>query len=413
VKEAKRICGVESREAFSSRSSSVVVDDVNAKLDASFVGTEAQRRVSFAAKLLDERSTHSGESSNDLETGNAKIEEEKKIEETKMNSGHHSGSLLNSGSNSGSRSRWRLSRVLQSTLSDEHTCMKKEFVKEMRLLSKLRHPNIVTVMGAVIDNVHEPMLVMEYMQNGSLYDLIHNKTVEFGGEVILPILRDIASGMRFLHSANPSVIHSDLKAANVLVDSRFHAKVADFGLSQKKKSGGGGGTPYWMSPELLLGETGNTCSSDVYSFGIILYEVYSREDPYDGELMWSVIEGVKDPLINKRPPVPSDCPPQIKPIMLDCLLRDPDERPGFAHIDQLLKKFDAESVQPMDPIHTLQKKKEQRDATSILLDVFPKHIAECMRNGKKVEPTVKDIVTIFFRKVRVCIVSSCEFVCLI
>ena len=135
AKEAKRICGVESREAFSSRSSSVVVDDVNAKLDASFVGTEAQRRVSFAAKLLDERSTHSGESSNDLETGNAKIEEKK------INSGHHSGSLSNSGSNSGSRSRWRVSRVLQSTLSDEHTCMKKEFVKEMRLLSKLRHPN--------------------------------------------------------------------------------------------------------------------------------------------------------------------------------------------------------------------------------------------------------------------------------
>ena len=343
---------------------------------------------------MDERSTHSGESSNDLETGNAKIEEKK------MNSGLHSGSLsLNSGSNSGSRSRWRVSRVLQSTLSDEHTCMKKEFVKEMRLLSKLRHPNIVTLMGAVIDNVHEPMLVMEYMQNGSLYDLIHNKTVEFGGEVILPILRDIASGMRFLHSANPSVIHSDLKAANVLVDSRFHAKVADFGLSQKKKTGGGEGTPYWMSPELLLGETGNTCSSDVYSFGIILYEVYSREDPYDGELMWSVIEGVKDPLVNKRPPVPSDCPPQIKPIMLDCLLRDPDERPGFAHIDQLLKKFDAESVQPMDPIHTLQKKKEQRDATSVLFDVFPEHIANCLRAGQKVEPTVKDIVTIFFSDV--------------
>lgn len=369
---------------------------MNAKLDASFVGTEAQRRVSFAAKLLDEMSTHSGESSNDVETGNAKIEEEKKIEEAKMNSGSHS---LNSGTNSGSRSRWRVSRVLQSTLTDEHTNMKNEFVKEMRLLSKLRHPNIVTVMGAVIDNVHEPMLVMEYMQNGSLYDLLHNKTVEFGGEVILPILRDIASGMRFLHSANPPVIHCDLKAANVLVDSRFHAKVADFGLSQKKKVGGGGGTPYWMSPELLLGETGNTCSSDVYSFGIILYEVYSREDPYDGELMWSVLEGIKDPLINKRPPVPSDCPPQIKPIMLDCLLRDPNERPSFAHIDQLLKKLDAESVQPTDLIHTLQKKKELRDTTSVLFDVFPKHIAECLRSGQKVEPTVKDIVTIFFSDV--------------
>ena len=381
AQEAKRICGVETRKAFNSRSP--VVDDVK----SSFFGSDAGRRVSFAM-ALDDSSTHSfGSSGDDLEAG---INHEKK----KKNSGTLSGSSPNPGST--------LSRILQSKLSDEHSCMKKEFVREMRLLSKLRHPNIITVMGAVLDNGYEPMLVMEYMHHGSLYDLLHNRTFELEGETILPILTDISSGMRFLHCATPPVIHSDLKAANVLIDSRFRAKVADFGLSQKKKVGGGGGTPYWMAPEILLGETGNTSSSDVYSFGVVLFEVYSRQDPYEGEDYDTVMEQIKDPLINKRPPVPTDCPPQIKTVMSNCLLGDPSQRPDFGEIDQLLKKLDADLVNPADSLHTLQRTKEQnasrrRTDECLLFDVFPKHIAECLLKGQKVEPTVKDCVTIFFR----------------
>ena len=104
------------------------------------------------------------------------------------------------------------------------------------------------------------------MDHGSLYDLLHNETMVIEGEILLPILRDVSQGVRFLHSADPQVIHGDLKAANILVDSRFHAKVADFGLSQKKNLGGTG-TPYWMAPELLRRESSNTAMTDVYSFG--------------------------------------------------------------------------------------------------------------------------------------------------
>lgn len=78
------------------------------------------------------------------------------------------------------------------------------------------------------------------MQMGSLFSLLHNETVPLSGELILPILQDVAKGLRFLHSASPPVIHSDLKSANILVDAQFRAKVADFGLSQKKKIGATG-----------------------------------------------------------------------------------------------------------------------------------------------------------------------------
>lgn len=110
------------------------------------------------------------------------------------------------------------------------------------------------------------MLILEYMDHGSLRDILHNETLAIDGEIILPILRDISQGMRFLHTADPQVIHGDLKAQNILVDSRFRAKVADFGLSQKKKIGGTG-TPFWMAPELLQRESANTSALDVFSFG--------------------------------------------------------------------------------------------------------------------------------------------------
>ena len=85
------------------------------------------------------------------------------------------------------------------------------------------------------------MLFDYTVDHGSLYDLLHNETMELDSELILPILRDITQGMRFLHAADPNpIIHGDLKSQNILVDSRFRGKVADFGLSQKKNLGGTG-----------------------------------------------------------------------------------------------------------------------------------------------------------------------------
>mmetsp|Transcript_26441 Transcript_26441/g.44151 ORF Transcript_26441/g.44151 Transcript_26441/m.44151 type:complete len:1556 (-) Transcript_26441:105-4772(-) len=280
---------------------------------------------------------------------------------------------------------------------DEYVRLKTEFVSEMRHLSKLRHPCITTVMGAVISKKSEPMLVMEYMDHGSLYDLVHNESMVVDGELVLPILRDIAQGVRFLHAASPLVIHGDLKARNVLVDSKFRAKVADFGLSQKKKVGATG-TPLWMAPELLRGESENTDMSDVYSFGIILYEVYSRKDPYEGENHLTVLRDVADPQINKRPKLPKSCPPKIASIMADCLLANPKSRPTFEELDLRLKRLDVENVQPGQMMFSMQKKKEERAARSelLLFDVFPRHVAETLRDGLKVQAESFDCVTIFF-----------------
>ncbi|CAB9499064.1 activated protein kinase catalytic subunit alpha-1 [Seminavis robusta] len=278
----------------------------------------------------------------------------------------------------------------KSSGDQDYAKLKSDFLKEMRHLSKLRHPCITTVMGAVISKNSEPMLVMEYMEHRSLYDLLQHPSMIIEGELLLPILRDISQGVRFLHAANPQVIHGDLKAANILVDQRFHAKVADFGLSQKKAMGACG-TPYWMAPELLRGESTNTTASDVYAFGVILAEVYSRKDPYLGENPSEVLKMVADKKIQKRPEVPADMPPQVKALLNDCLADDPSQRPSFDELDQRLKRADAKTVEPS------QTRKVAQNAMNIsLYDIFPAHIAKALEEGKQVEAEHKDCVTIFF-----------------
>lgn len=76
------------------------------------------------------------------------------------------------------------------------------------------------------------------------YDLLRNETLYTGGEIIIQIVRDVAQGLRFLHASKPPILHGDLKAKNILIDSRFRAKVADFGLSTKN-NGVLCGTPFW------------------------------------------------------------------------------------------------------------------------------------------------------------------------
>ena len=306
---------------------------------------------------------------------------------------------MNSGSGSQeiqrSKAKWKRWFGYKSS-GKNYEQLKQDFIQEMRTLSKLRHPCITTVMGSVIDNKNEPMLVMEYMENGSLYDLLHNETIAIDGEFIFPIIKDIARGCRFLHAADPKVIHGDLKAANVLVDGRFRAKIADFGLSAKKKYLGASGTPYWMAPELLRRESTNTAESDVYSFGIILCELYSRKDPYDGEYPASDLDGIVNKKINKRPPVPTGTPQKVAEIYQECIDGNPEKRPTFEEIDLRINRLDSEIVEPgeMNFGHRLKKERRASSEGDLLNKVFPKHIASALLAGRKVEPDRVDLATV-------------------
>lgn len=161
---------------------------------------------------------------------------------------------------------------------------------------------------------------------------------------------------------------------------------------------GATGTPYWMAPELLRGDSVNTATSDVYSFGMIIYEVVTRNSPYNGEEFIEVVKGITDPKIQKRPVIPLSCPPQFQSLVYRCLVENPDERPNFESIYNELSSLD-----PIDFAKRFAIPGEQRlhrdlfqRTDKLLFNVFPKHIAEALRDGRKVQPESRDVVTIFF-----------------
>ncbi|KAH7863520.1 hypothetical protein Vadar_018582 [Vaccinium darrowii] len=161
-----------------------------------------------------------------------------------------------------------------------------EFQQEVTVLSKLRHPNIVTLIGACPQNF---ILVYEYLPNGSLEDRLccKDNSPPLSWQTRIRIAAELCSALIFLHSCNPNrIVHGDLKPANILLDSNFVSKLSDFGicriLNQNEFSSNNTtlccitdhprGTIAYIDPEFL--STGEmTTKSDVYSFGIILLQL--------------------------------------------------------------------------------------------------------------------------------------------
>ncbi|XP_070052341.1 uncharacterized protein [Nicotiana tomentosiformis] len=172
--------------------------------------------------------------------------------------------------------------------SSEQERLTVEFWREAEILSKLHHPNVVAFYGVVQDGPGGTLAtVAEFMVNGSLRHVLLCKDRHLDRRKRLIIAMDAAFGMEYLHSKN--IVHFDLKCDNLLVNlkdpSRPICKVADFGLSKIKRNtlvtGGVRGTLPWMAPELLNGGSNKVSEKvDVFSFGIVLWEILTGEEPY-------------------------------------------------------------------------------------------------------------------------------------
>lgn len=210
----------------------------------------------------------------------------------------------------------------KSLISKKSWKLKKEFENEIRLLMKLRHPNIVTIMGVSKDNIaNDYVLVMERMRRGSLIDCLTNPTLQMDGETLMSIIGDIAAGMAYLHNLKPAVVHNDLRAANILVADSFSAKISDFGLSGRQKFISSSSRWPWTAPEIFGGSL-HSAKTDVYSFGVLLIEIYTR---------------CKLTVSDMKLVVPKDAPPFAVSLIRQCLHPNPHKRPTFAKIqDQIL-----------------------------------------------------------------------------
>jgi len=217
-----------------------------------------------------------------------------------------------------------------------------ELSQEALIMSSLRHPNVLQFLGTA-SNPPEIVIVMEYMSRGSLYRIIHDKAVDLPWPRVRSMALDIARGMNYLHCSDPIVIHRDLKSHNLLVDEYFKVKVCDFGLStvvkrhlDRSTAMTPVGTPCWTAPEVLRNER-YTEKADVFSFGVVLWELVTREDPYQGMATFQIVIEVGQHKM--RPIIPSAVFPPLAQLAAECWNENPALRPAFADIVHRLEKM--------------------------------------------------------------------------
>jgi hypothetical protein len=252
-----------------------------------------------------------------------------------------------------------------------------EIIGEAGMMAILRHPNVLQLFGCSL-TAQAIWIVSELCSIGSLRQLLDGRDIPLSMETRLSIALQVAEGMCYLHNQDPPIIHRDLKSHNIFInetfigsedasvssvkqkkgkDSRDHyekletkstlvAKIGDWGSARATLSGSrtmthGVGTACWLAPEVIK-HARSSRFSDVYGYGIILWELATREEVYQGLETTQIIAKVANE--NLRPPVeavPDDCP--WKDLMMECWAENPLERVDFTSIVARLDAIHAKS----------------------------------------------------------------------
>jgi len=263
--------------------------------------------------------------------------------------------------------------VYQATYNDAEVAVKRlflhvkpeskvELLKECQLIALLNHPNIIRLFGVCVTPDHWS-LVLEIAKRGSLSSILYKKKTKLSWTRRLNIALDVARGM--FHLDTKKVFHRDLKSMNILIKSDWTAVITDFGLSKLNEmaSASSGsktglvGSIFWTAPELFSRKP-FTSAADVYSFGMILYELLSYKTPFDD---LSIAETVAGVLTGNRPKIPLEkecewvkgCPDGYVEIMEKCWSQESSSRPGWGEIVGVLKKL------------RVEEKKAAKDTTTV------------------------------------------------
>ncbi len=203
-----------------------------------------------------------------------------------------------------------------------------EFNKEVSMMWACQFPRVVKLYGVCKEPGHCSM-IFEQMQR-SLHDLIHTGE-EISEEKRLQIAIDVAQGLVALHSQTPQILHRDLKSHNILLDKRDRAKISDFGLAKVRSvtstltTHRAVGTVRWCAPELLGLRPKFTTAADVYSYGIILWELIARKTPFEDQPNDQII--INAVIAGEREEIPLNCPFVWKEIIESCWQQAPESRP--------------------------------------------------------------------------------------
>lgn len=251
-----------------------------------------------------------------------------------------------------------IKEVRDTNPTDDEVC---DFILEISLLSGLSHPNIVRFFRGCVDlrgGTRTLLLITEWMDRGVLSGLIHEAqepVLTMGQNLVVAL--GVARGMAYLHDVG--ILHLDLKSPNVLLSSHWATKLCDFGLAKMKEQTSlnttmKGVSPIWAPPEMFDDQNGGiTEKADVYSFGIILFELVVRKLPF------SDISQMQLPRVKAKgqlPKIPGDVDADIKSAMETFMSHRPQGRPPMAgvitRIQQLAKARQIDLVQEQSQMET-------------------------------------------------------------
>ncbi|XP_020310256.1 mitogen-activated protein kinase kinase kinase 7 isoform X1 [Oncorhynchus kisutch] len=233
------------------------------------------------------------------------------------------------------KAKWKGKDVAIKTIESESE--RKAFIVELRQLSRVNHPNIVKLYGSCNNPV---CLVMEYAEGGSLYNVLHGAEPLpcYTASHAMSWCFQCSQGVAYLHGMKPkALIHRDLKPPNLLlVAGGTVLKICDFGTACDIQTHmtNNKGSAAWMAPEVFEGSNYSE-KCDVFSWGIILWEVITRRKPFDEiggpafRIMWAVHNGTRPPLIKSLPK-------PIESLMTRCWSKDPSQRPSMEEIVKIM-----------------------------------------------------------------------------
>lgn len=245
--------------------------------------------------------------------------------------------------------------------------MMEDFVREIDVMAGLRHDNIQDLRGYCI-TPDGPAIVSKYYARGSMADALRQglsnpeRRAELTWSRRLHMAVDVAAGLLYMHSYETPILHRDLKAINCFLDEHYRALVGDFGLTKPMQdrarsaasSGAAANNPRWLAPELLtdseLGESHYTTKTDIYAFGMVMFELLTWREPFRNTGHWEIINKIGK---GERPVIPPRLPggpdneifvqggvmEEYVQLMNKCWAQDPAQRPEFEDIHPQLEKM--------------------------------------------------------------------------
>ncbi|XP_055300663.1 atrial natriuretic peptide receptor 1-like isoform X3 [Sitodiplosis mosellana] len=329
-------------------------------------------------------------------------------------------------------------KVAIKRINEKNIHLNREQMLELKKMKDIHHEHLVKFYGACVDPPNCCILT-EYCPKGSLQDILENDQIKLDWMFKISLMHDIVRGMHYLHSTDIRS-HGNLKSSNCVVDSRFVLKIADFGLHSLRKSNNDEDSEYsdsyahwrsllWTAPELLRMKNPpveGTQKGDIYSFGIIVNEIATRQGPfYTGNNYITpkeIIELVKrtPPQFGApfRPTINDQTFDDLNNIMTKCWKEDPNERPDFSLlkatirkvnkenetgniVDNLLKRMEqyANNLEGLVEERTQDYLEEKRKCEELLYQLLPKSVAAQLILGKPVIAEVFEQVTIYFSDV--------------